>query len=71
MGKGDKKQGVKAPVDDLPVPSSAWVCAACEQETEAGDELCCACEEARPAPQSEENGESSNFIHVHVRCCPA
>ena len=56
MAKGDKKSVKGTSSDDA--ASSVWVCRACEQENEVGDDLCCACEEPRPALQS-----SGGMVH--------
>jgi hypothetical protein len=67
MAKGDKKQGEKSDAgDDREAPSSTWVCSACEQENEAVDGLCCACEEPRPDQAAE--GESVPGMMPFLGC---
>ncbi|KAG1668985.1 hypothetical protein FOA52_000578 [Chlamydomonas sp. UWO 241] len=64
MAKKDKK-GAAPGGDEAPAATSAgpWTCAECEQENEAGDAVCCACEEPRPvAAQPSSSDPYSGFV---------
>jgi hypothetical protein len=48
-GKKAKAAAVEEPEPE-PQPEEPWICLECEQENEASDEACIACDEPRPAP---------------------
>lgn len=50
-GKKGKKAAAEEPAPELAAAAGgeAWVCEECEQDNEADDAVCCACEEPRPA----------------------
>mmetsp|Transcript_1451 Transcript_1451/g.3935 ORF Transcript_1451/g.3935 Transcript_1451/m.3935 type:complete len:182 (-) Transcript_1451:7-552(-) len=64
MPKKDKKAGKEASAAEAePVGASGpWRCAECEQDNEAADEVCCACEEPRPATEPAEGARFKGYV---------
>ena len=52
-----------------PLPPSGWTCAECEQENEASDAVCVACDEPRPAVAECEVGRFAGYHCALVLSC--